>query len=227
MTEEYIKYVLSAHGKDDKSDVDILEGGQLAFYVKEGEIFQSSNRYQTWVCQNRSIPVEIIEESNSYPASMFFEYDQQNKWASGLVECATKHVIYNLNYYKQGITLKKLINYILKPYHERIHPGKKFELHILTCRVCTSSDTKPKVISVTRARIPRDRSDYIKPKTNSELFIHLDDVEPEYYIPSIKLTESVDNIKQVDDIDSINDLKKKYLKYKAKYLRLKKLHQKL
>jgi hypothetical protein len=233
MTEEYIKYVLSAHGKDDRSDADILEGGKIAFYVKEGEIFKSSNRYQTWVCQNRTIPAEIIEENNNYPASMYFEYDQHNKWASGLVECATKNVIYNLNYYKQGIKLKKLINDILKPYHERIHPGKKFELHILTCRVCSTSYTKPRVVSVTRARIPRDRSDYIKPKNNPELLIPLDGTEPEDATTSVTLIETFDNInyvddiKQVDDIDYINNLKKKYLKYKAKYLKLKKLYQEL
>lgn len=229
MEEEYITYVLSAHGSDDKSEVDTLEGGKLSFYVKEGDILQVKKIFQKWVCEERGIPFEVIEDGNKYSASLFFSYDFNKGWKSGLVECKTKRVIYNLDYFKQGITLKSLINNILKPYNEKMHPGKKFNLHILTCRVCTTDRSEEKIVRV-KNRLPRDRSAYIKPKANLLKSIESSTESDSVILPDlIKHQELVkEEFAQPTNLEkpteSDKEFKNKYLKYKGKYLKLKKLY---
>jgi len=197
--EDFVRYVLSAHGSDDKSSVETLTGGKILFYVNDDEIYDSKNHFQTWVCQGRTIPKETINSGSEYPASMYFRPDIHKKWLSGLKDCRSEHIIYNLDINYNGISLKNLILDILLPYHVQAYPGKKFELHILTCRVCITNPGVKKMVKMTREnRLPRDRSAYIKPKP--------------------KLPEQESQSEQAD-----SKFHKKYLKYKSKYLALKKL----
>lgn len=202
MEEEYVRYVISAHGSDDKSSTDILTGGKILFYVNDGEMYSSSNKYQTWVCEGRGIPVETILEGKTYPASMYFSGDNFRMWRSGLKDCKKGSIILDIDRNHIRIHLKTLLEDVLKPYHELNHPGKKFELHVLTCRVCTTDTNKPIGKKITRRHEPRDRSRYIKPKKEkpqpNEAAVAVPDGEERKFY-------------------------EKYLKYKAKYLNLKKL----
>ena len=196
MEEEYVRYVISAHGSDDKTSTDIISGGKILFYVREGEIYDSTNKYQSFVCLGRSIPLETIQEGNQYPSSMYFIRDRSAKWLSGLKDCNSNHIVYNLEINQNGISFKNLIDDILKPYHRENYPGKKFELHVLTCRVCVGSTDKPKKIKVF-AHKGKDRSRYIKKTQPTTSTPEQDSQQRLFY--------------------------NKYLKYKAKYLALKKL----
>ena len=110
-----------------------------------------------------------------------------------------------------------------------MHPGKKFNLHILTCRVCTTDRSEEKIVRV-KNRLPRDRSAYIKPKANLLKSIESSTESDSVILPDlIKHQELVkEEFAQPTNLEkpteSDKEFKNKYLKYKGKYLKLKKLY---
>ncbi len=204
--QDIVRYVFSAHGSYNKAELRTLSNGKILFYVGDDEIYDSKNHFQTWACQGRTIPKETINAGSEYPGGMYFKPDKFKKWLSGLKDCKSGQIVFDLDLmasYGVILTLRSLIEDILIPYHNQTYPGEDFELHVLTCRVCeTNPGIKKKVIMNRERRLPRDRSAYIKPK-------------PE--LPD-QLLES-----QSVDQDHNIQFHKKYLKYKLKYLALKKI----
>ncbi len=206
IAEDIIRYVLSAHGSYNKSKTKTLPSGKILFYVGDDEIYDSKNHFQTWACQGRTIPKETINSGSEYPADMYFKPDKFKKWLSGLKDCKSGQIVWDLDRMDNdgiSLTLSSLIEDILLPYHNQTYPGKDFELHVLTCRVCeTNPGVKKKVTMSRERRLPRDRSAYIKPK------------------PQLQESQS----EQAEQAEQANSkFHKKYLKYKSKYLALKKI----
>ena len=191
-----VKYVLSAHGSDNKTSQQRLTlNCTIFFYVKDNEFFESSNYFQTQTCMGETLPVESIIKDGYYPSSMLFTRNTDTTWKSGLVDCYSGHIVFNFDKYNRSLTLEYILDY-LNNYH-KIKYGLQtpFELHILSCRVTTGyqSKSEPRAVNVDSQTINRDFS---------SLFGNM----------------------RLGGND--NQYKQKYLKYKQKYLELKKMMNK-
>jgi len=154
----YKHYVVSAH-----SDIPVVpEYGlvpndvKICQYIQEGDIFNSENYVQTFVCLNTIYPKdgEIIGPGGSYIKNCQFTSDLMYRssavWKSGLVECykisedkTENKVIIDIDSLvrrdihgiatQQPITLENIINELVKE-RKRSHEYYYIYLSLLVCR---------------------------------------------------------------------------------------------
>jgi hypothetical protein len=200
-----VKYVLSAHGRELNEDLHVFNlNGTINYYVYSHEVFISLNSFQTEVCKGETIPIETYTRGKIY-SDMYFTSDVERRWYSGLVNCETKQVLYNID--RNGPIHLSTILQIIEENQIQTYPSKSFELHILTCRYNELIPSEPEEFVVDDRTIEgiftKDFKS-MKIKSESDMDIEI-------------LKKYIKHNNQTQD----NNFYLKYIKYKKKYLELK------
>jgi hypothetical protein len=99
-TPSYINYVISAHGQPTMCSFSLPPPILLGYFTKDGKVLSCPNQFQTSVCSDaeRNKLVEIISAPN-HTRDYLLSKDESKDWKSGVVDCLTKRVIFNLQTY--------------------------------------------------------------------------------------------------------------------------------